>query len=210
MSRWLEARGLTIWKHARTSRDGLSRRYRTPAKDIEVVCKSCRLGTETLPFASGEFDLVFLTEALEHIDAHLEPIIGEINRVLKGGGHLLLTTPNAASWTTAYQASNGVFGFDSPTFGGELGHRYEYANCDVNHMLKRAGFSVRVRSCRDVYFRDPHGARQGVQFMGFLVSTVLTGDFASAGKLALRSGSTSFFLAQKERSWERPQELLPI
>jgi len=48
------------------------------------------------PFAKNSFDLVVIGEIIEHIydtDYFLE----EIHRVLKSGGHLLLSTPNIAS-----------------------------------------------------------------------------------------------------------------
>lgn len=46
-----------------------------------------------LPFDRGFFDLVVCTEALELIpDA--EKVIEEIQRVLKRGGHIIISTPN--------------------------------------------------------------------------------------------------------------------
>ena len=50
-----------------------------------------------LPFADETFDLVWCTEVIEHV---VNPAftLGEINRVLKPGGKLLLSTPNSAFW----------------------------------------------------------------------------------------------------------------
>ncbi|MGY0486722.1 class I SAM-dependent methyltransferase [Streptomyces sp. WG-D5] len=50
-----------------------------------------------LPFASGSADAVLLSEVIEHLvdpDAALD----EIRRVLRPGGHLMLSTPNLAAW----------------------------------------------------------------------------------------------------------------
>ncbi|MEV0278938.1 methyltransferase domain-containing protein [Streptomyces sp. NPDC050610] len=50
-----------------------------------------------LPFASGVADAVLFSEVIEHLvdpDGALE----EIRRVLRPGGHLLLSTPNLAAW----------------------------------------------------------------------------------------------------------------
>jgi SAM-dependent methyltransferase len=45
-----------------------------------------------LPFASGSFDFVWFGETLAHLfDGH--NALSEFNRVLKRGGHLILTTP---------------------------------------------------------------------------------------------------------------------
>ena len=48
-----------------------------------------------LPFERESFDLVTSLEVIEHI-ACAESLLKEINRVLKSGGHLLITTPNFA------------------------------------------------------------------------------------------------------------------
>jgi SAM-dependent methyltransferase len=46
-----------------------------------------------LPYPDASFDLVVMTEVIEHLDNH-RAAIGELARVLKPGGHLILTTPN--------------------------------------------------------------------------------------------------------------------
>ncbi|AZS76404.1 SAM-dependent methyltransferase [Streptomyces lydicus] len=50
-----------------------------------------------LPFASGSADAVLFSEVIEHLvdpDAALD----ELRRVLRPGGHLMLSTPNLAAW----------------------------------------------------------------------------------------------------------------
>jgi len=46
----------------------------------------------SLPFAHGEFDLVWCSEVLEHIP-DVAATLNEVRRVLKRGGRLLLTVP---------------------------------------------------------------------------------------------------------------------
>lgn len=46
----------------------------------------------TIPFADGHFDAVLATEVFEHV-LHLDDLIGEINRVTRPGGALLITLP---------------------------------------------------------------------------------------------------------------------
>jgi SAM-dependent methyltransferase len=50
-----------------------------------------------LPFASGSVDVVILSEVVEHL---VDPDGGlaELHRVLRPGGHLVLSTPNLAAW----------------------------------------------------------------------------------------------------------------
>lgn len=57
----------------------------------------CDLNKEKLPFDDGAFGLVFAGEIIEHI-LSTDKFLGEIYRVLQAGGHLIITTPNVASW----------------------------------------------------------------------------------------------------------------
>ena len=54
---------------------------------------------EALPFADGEFDLVFCSQVIEHVlDADLA--LAELARVLRPGGHLVISTDNAHNVVT--------------------------------------------------------------------------------------------------------------
>ncbi|MBI1947850.1 MAG: methyltransferase domain-containing protein [Deltaproteobacteria bacterium] len=58
-----------------------------PAHTTAALCRA-----DALPFAAASFDVVLLTEVLEHVD---EPAtaIGECARVLRPGGSLIVTVP---------------------------------------------------------------------------------------------------------------------
>jgi len=47
----------------------------------------------SLPFADASFDIVICTEVIEHV-VEVRQLVNEINRVLRKGGKLILTTPN--------------------------------------------------------------------------------------------------------------------
>jgi len=51
-----------------------------------------------LSFPDETFDFITNLEVIEHIDRPVDAI-REMNRVLKVGGHLILSTPNGCSWT---------------------------------------------------------------------------------------------------------------
>lgn len=55
------------------------------------------LNRETFPFPSRFFDIETAIEVLEHLE-DVEHCLSEINRTLKDGGTLIVTTPNLASW----------------------------------------------------------------------------------------------------------------
>jgi ubiquinone/menaquinone biosynthesis C-methylase UbiE len=52
---------------------------------------------EQLPFADGSFDLILLSEVVEHLESPQLSIL-EASRVLRPGGRLLVTTPNYRSF----------------------------------------------------------------------------------------------------------------
>jgi len=55
-------------------------------------------GTMTaLPFANASFDCVYATESLEHA-VHIDVAVGEMCRVLKPGGALVIIDKNAEHW----------------------------------------------------------------------------------------------------------------
>lgn len=50
-----------------------------------------------LPFADNSFDVVLFLEVLEHIYV-LSLVLHELSRVLRSGGEMIVTTPNAWAW----------------------------------------------------------------------------------------------------------------
>jgi 2-polyprenyl-3-methyl-5-hydroxy-6-metoxy-1,4-benzoquinol methylase len=76
-----------------------ARGYQVVSVDLEPQNDSVLRvdANDPLPFTDETFDLVWCTEVLEHI---VKPsfTLTEINRVLKPGGKLLLSTPNSRFW----------------------------------------------------------------------------------------------------------------
>ncbi|MEN3582986.1 class I SAM-dependent methyltransferase [Streptomyces sp. ZYX-F-203] len=108
------------------------------------------LGPGGMPFATGCADAVLFGEVLEHLvdpDATLD----EIRRVLRPGGHLLLSTPNLAAWYNRVLLAAGV----QPVFsevslravhgrpGSEVvGHLRLYTARALREFVAAAGFHV--------------------------------------------------------------------
>jgi SAM-dependent methyltransferase len=78
---------------------------------------------KTIPFGDNQFDCIFSAEVFEHI-FNLEHILKELHRVLKPGGHLLITLPFV--WEEH-----------------EIPYDYaRYTSFGINNLLTRNGFEV--------------------------------------------------------------------
>jgi 2-polyprenyl-3-methyl-5-hydroxy-6-metoxy-1,4-benzoquinol methylase len=107
----------------------------------EARLAQCDLDRE-LPYSSGAFDLVLLSEVLEHV-AQPEFTLRECRRILRGGGAVALTTPNTWDARRIYFPALGkVWSGDAdPT------HRQLFNPATLRRVLTRAGFkNVRVRA----------------------------------------------------------------
>lgn len=77
----------------------------TKQKGIEV--KKCDLNKK-IPFKNGVFDLVVGKQVIEHVYSP-DHFLSECNRVLKVGGHVVLTTPNLVAWYNRILFFLGVY-----------------------------------------------------------------------------------------------------
>lgn len=96
-----------------------------------------------LPVEDETFDYVLCTEVIEHMEKDPMFMMSEINRVLKPGGTLVLTTPNVVST----HGVNAMLENKEPYFymhyraAGTLDrHNYEYTLWSVSQVLRAAGF----------------------------------------------------------------------
>ncbi|MGW1882422.1 class I SAM-dependent methyltransferase [Streptomyces sp. NPDC001970] len=124
------------------------------------------LGGTGLPFATGSADAVLFSEVIEHLvdpDAALD----ELRRVLRPGGHLMLSTPNLAAWYNRLLLLAGV----QPVFSEVsmrgihgrpgtqvVGHLRLYTARALRGLLTASGFHV-VRLAGAPYHDVPRPLR---------------------------------------------------
>ena len=74
-------------------------------KDKQYPVNYWKLNVEKdpFPFEDQSFDMVLCAEVLEHLIQSPGSMMREINRVLKPGGILILTTPNGLFWQYIYK-----------------------------------------------------------------------------------------------------------
>jgi glycosyltransferase involved in cell wall biosynthesis/SAM-dependent methyltransferase len=104
---------------------------------------------DRFPYDDGYFSTVLCCELIEHLPSDPMHMMCEINRILKPGGTLVLTTPNVAS---ARAVSAILQGFHpmlfpayirpNPSGETEARHSREYSPREVKDLLENSGFEV--------------------------------------------------------------------
>ena len=103
---------------------------------------------DRFPYEDEWFSTVLCCELLEHLPVDPMHMMCEINRVLKPGGHLVLTTPNV----TSLRALAGILqGFHPQLFSAyiqprngvvDARHAREYTPLEIRQLLETSGFEV--------------------------------------------------------------------
>jgi len=105
---------------------------------------------DPFPYPDEHFNTVLCCELLEHLPGDPMHMMAEINRILKPGGCLVLTTPNIVSFRAMSALLLGYHPGFFPAYirpggpGGEVDarHNREYAPREVADLMADAGFEV--------------------------------------------------------------------
>lgn len=119
---------------------------------------------DRFPYEDQSLATVLCCELIEHLPNDPVHMLAEINRILKPGGHLVLTTPNI----TSLRALSGILqGFHPmlysdyvrPKASGEVDPRHarEYAPREVSDLLENCGFAIELLET------GPFRAKPGVE-----------------------------------------------
>jgi SAM-dependent methyltransferase len=105
---------------------------------------------DRFPYDDESFSTVVCGELIEHLFEDPMHLMGEVNRILKPGGHLVLTTPNVAALRGISAILLGYHpGFfhayiKPATDSGEVDarHNREYTAREIHKLLENSGFEV--------------------------------------------------------------------
>lgn len=98
--------------------------------DVELVDLE-----KPLPLDDALYDLACCLEVVEHI-VRAESLVKELFRILKGGGHLIISTPNFSCWQNRLRYLKGA----PPVNEGV--HLRFYNPATFRTMLREAGFDI--------------------------------------------------------------------
>ncbi len=94
-----------------------------------------------LPFKNEVFDIVIATEVIEHfVDG--EAFVSEAYRVLRRGGLLLITTPNALRFYMLHKRLIAKVRGEKIVSGHTHEHPREYTAGELQKMLEEVGFHI--------------------------------------------------------------------
>jgi SAM-dependent methyltransferase len=106
---------------------------------------------DAFPYESARFDCVLFCEVLEHLLLDPERVVAEIARVLRPGGFLVLSTPNATRLPNLYLLALGRNIYDGYSSNGAYGrHNREYTLPEVCGLLRRHGLEIVESQARNV------------------------------------------------------------
>jgi SAM-dependent methyltransferase len=107
----------------------------------------CDIERDALPAMSGFTDVVIFTDVIEHLHHSPKPALYEMMRILRPGGVVLASTPNALRLTVRMKVLMGASNwpriwdyFDQPA--SHFGHHHEYTIEEFRGVFERTGFIV--------------------------------------------------------------------
>jgi len=129
---------------------------RTPTyPDFDIELRPANIERDVMPYGDAEFDLVLGMEIFEHLALDPYFFLCQAARVLRPGGHIILTTPNVGSHRGVQKMLNRQppysFGIFVPTGGVYGRHNREYTPREIEALAHGAGFVTQHLSTVDVY-----------------------------------------------------------
>jgi glycosyltransferase involved in cell wall biosynthesis/SAM-dependent methyltransferase len=118
---------------------------------------------DVYPYPDGHFSTVLCCELIEHLFEDPMHLMSEVNRILRPGGHFVVTTPNIAAMRAIAAVLLGYHpgffhAYIRPRQAGEeveARHNREYTPREIERLLGNSGFEVTLLETGE--FRDlPH------------------------------------------------------
>ena len=180
---------VTNWWEGGPRQKVMTLRHSVTGEELQYLMHNVDVEHDRLPFDDGTLDVVVCGELIEHLREDPLQMLVEIQRVLRWGGLLILTTPNIAS----AHSIESVLGGNSPYIYGQYNrrspadrHAREYTPEDVRVALEAGGFEVIRLLTKNIWHDPPEDLLARLDRTG--ISRDLRGDniFAVGRKLTRR------------------------
>jgi glycosyltransferase involved in cell wall biosynthesis/SAM-dependent methyltransferase len=117
---------------------------------------------DPFPYPNDYFSTVLCCELIEHLFEDPMHLMSEINRILKPGGHVVLTTPNVAALRGISAILQGYHpgffhAYIKPAESGEVDarHNREYTPREIYQLLENSGFEIALLETGE-FLDEPH------------------------------------------------------
>jgi glycosyltransferase involved in cell wall biosynthesis/SAM-dependent methyltransferase len=140
---------------------------------------------DRFPYPDEHFSTVLCCELIEHLPSDPMHMMAEINRVLRTGGHLVLTTPNITSIRAIGAILLGYHPGFFPAYilppkegeESEARHNREYAPREIAKLFEDAGLEITLLETGE-FLDEPHPEHLWVRHMleQYELSTAQRGD----------------------------------
>ncbi len=120
----------------------------------EFVCTCFNAEADPFPYPDDTFDLVTWSEVIEHLTENPVHTLAEIHRVLKPGGRLVISTPNASRADSIANFLVGRNIYDPYHLGAPLKgsrHSREYTLAELTALLEGCGYTIERAADIDIY-----------------------------------------------------------
>jgi SAM-dependent methyltransferase len=112
-------------------------------KKYDIDFKHFNVEKEEFPFKDKSFDLVLFCEIIEHLTVDPVHTLVQINRLLKQGGFMIITTPNVLRYENVMKLITGKNIHDHYSGYGAYGrHNREYTPHELRLLVESMGFRV--------------------------------------------------------------------
>ena len=146
---------------------------------VEFPFRHFNIEQDRFPYADHSFDCVLFCEILEHLLVSPDRAVAEMARVLRPGGHLIVSTPNATRLTNLYFLALGESIWEGYSDHGAYGrHNREFTLVEVCDLIGRHGFDVAHAEARSVQ----HLARR-FRYIQWLRPTIWNAHLFVVGRL---------------------------
>jgi glycosyltransferase involved in cell wall biosynthesis/SAM-dependent methyltransferase len=178
---------VTSWSPGGPREKTMSIRHPGTGGELKFRERNFDVEHDRFPYPDSYFDVALCCELIEHLREDPMHMLIELNRVLKWGGLLILTTPNIASAHSIREAICGsspyIYGLhniENPTDR----HMREYTFKDVSRAFVSSGFKVINLLTSDIWYQVPEDFMRQLDDSG--VPRKLRGDtiFAVGRKLS--------------------------
>ena len=118
---------------------------------VEFSFRHFNIERNTFPYADHSFDCVLFCEILEHLLLNPDWAVAEMARILRPGGYLIVSTPNATRLSNLYLLALGESIWEGYSDHGAYGrHNREFTLVEVCNLLGRHGFDVAHAEARNI------------------------------------------------------------